>query len=306
MDIMDATTARPARRRAILASVVVAAAAALSACSSSTASSETDAAAVPFPQAEQGAPALDANDAVKSSTADRAVIVTGATYMTVDDPIATASQATHIVEAAGGRIDAHTETAPDGGAGGSAHLTLRIPADHLDAVVQQLRALGKVDEFDTNSTDVTAQVRDLGARIDTLRGSTERIRGLLDSAKDIKDIITLENELDRRQSELESLEAQQRGLDDQVSMSSIDLSLTTKPIVAVDDSPKSFGGAIAAGWHALVGFLSGALIVFGVALPWLVLAAVIALPIVITSRSRQSRRASAVERPAAKRASATK
>ncbi|MEX0913809.1 MAG: DUF4349 domain-containing protein, partial [Demequina sp.] len=225
----------------------------------------------------------------REMTADRSVIVTGDLYMTVEDPIAASDTAAGIVQNAGGRIDARRETAPDEYNGGSAWLTLRIPADRLDAVVNELRELGTVDEFSTSSYDVTTEVTDLEAQISTLRASTERIEALLAQAEDIEDIITLENELDRRQAKLESLEARQRGLDDQVSMSTIQLSLTTEPVVEIDDTPETFLDGLESGWNAMVAFGSGALVVIGVLLPWFTLFALMAAAIIVAVRVRQSR-----------------
>ena len=298
MSTLISATPRRARRAGFLASLV-ALAAVLAGCSSSA---DSNYAQAQVDEAYAGAPAPDAArsstaDATKASTADRSVIITGTMYMTVEDPIAVADRAAGIVRNAGGRIDARSETAPDEHYAGSASLTLRIPSNHLDAVVGDLRKLGTVDQFSTDSYDVTTVVTDLDAKISTLRASTGRIEALLSQAKDISDIITLENELDRRQAELQSLEAQQRGLDDQVSMSTIDLSLTTEPvvIVAVDDSPGNFWDALVSGWNALVGFLSGAAIVIGVLLPWIALLGLIALAVVIPVRVRKSRNASRAE-----------
>lgn len=223
--------------------------------------------------------------------ADQHMIVTGQLYMTVDDPIAAAASATDIVNQAGGRIDARQETAADEYSGGSAWLTLRIPAEKLDETVKKLGELGKVDDFQTSSANVTTQVTDLEAQISTLRASTSRIEALLDQAEDIADIIALETELADRQGRLEGLEARQRGLNDQVSMSTIELSLTTEPIVEVDDDPTSFWDGLVAGWNGLLAFLSGFLVVLGVLLPWLVLLAVLVLAVVIPVRVSSKRKA---------------
>ena len=238
-----------------------------------------------------------------SSTASRSVIVTGSMYMTVEHPLEAADKAATIVKSSGGRVDARDETAPDEWTGGSATLTLRIPADRLDAVVEDLRALGTVDQLATTASDVTNTVTDLDAHISTLRASTTRIEGLLVDAKDISDIIKLEDELASRQAELESLEAQQRGLGDQVSLSTIELSLTTVPVVIEDESPSTFLDGLAAGWNGLVGFVSVALVVFGALLPWLVVLGAIALAVVAGVRWRRSRSAGpavqSVEQPTA-------
>ncbi|HEX7589406.1 MAG TPA: hypothetical protein VF362_00320, partial [Demequinaceae bacterium] len=65
-----------------------------------------------------------AAEAAPPSTADRSVVITGAMYMTVEDPIAAADRTVGIVLNAGGRIDARSEAAPGERDGGSASLTL--------------------------------------------------------------------------------------------------------------------------------------------------------------------------------------
>ena len=286
-------TVRHVWRAGVIAGLV-AVAGALAGCSSNDAYGGADT-ALAGPAAPDGGVA--AQDATKGSEAaapaadTRSLIITGSLYITVKDPLVAADRAAGIVSSAGGRVDARNETAPQGRDGGSASLTLRIPGDRLDGVVNDLRALGTVDHFATEARDVSTEVTDLDAKISTLRASTDRIQGLLLKAESIADIITLENELASRQAELQSLEAQQRGLHDQVSMSTIDLSLTTEPVVVVDDSPRSFWDGLVSGWNALVAFLSGVLVVVGVLLPWLALVALVAVPVVIAVRARKSRAA---------------
>ena len=290
MSEVNGGTMRRSRRIGVVAGLMVAVAAMAGCSGSADSASEAvyDAAAA---EVDSG------GDAVTAFRADeRSVIITGSMYMTVEDPIAAADQAAGIVQQAGGRIDARSETAPDERNGGSASLTLRIPTDDLDAVVDDLRELGTVDQFSTDSYDVTTEVTDLEAQISTLRASTARIQALLVEAKDISDIIKLESELDGRQVNLESLEARQRGLDDQVSMSTINMSLTTEPVVIVDDSPETFWDGLVSGWNGLVAFIAGALVVLGVLLPWIAVVGLIAVAAIVAlraTRSRAARRAAA-------------
>lgn len=237
--------------------------------------------------------------------ADRSLIITGELYITVDDPIAAAKRAVTIVQDRGGRIDGRSETSPHDRHGGSAWLTLRIPSTDLDETVNDLRKLGTVDEYRTHSYDVTTEVTDLDAQISTLRASTSRIAALLNEATNISDIIKLEKELDQRQANLESLEAQQRGLNDQVSMSTIELSLTTEPVIVVDDSPRSFWDGLVTGWNGLVSFFTMTVVVIGIILPWVAVAAVLAAVVITAVRvakrrkSRQPASAQAVTESAA-------
>lgn len=293
-------------QRARIVSTVLAAALLLAGCSSSdsydspsaaydSAGSEADWSADMAEEAwamEERGLGEDGSASANVST-NRDVIVTGELYMTVEDPVEVAQQATTIVQDTGGRIDARSQTAADEYQGGSAHLTLRIPASDLDAVVDDIGKLGDVDDYRTHSFDVTNEVTDLEARISTLQASTARIESLLADAQDISDIIKLETELADRQGTLEGLEARQRGLNDQVSMSTIELSLTTEPVVIVqEDPPNSFWDGLISGWNGLVSFLSGALVVIGVLLPWLALMALITIAIIGSVRLGSKRKAS--------------
>ncbi|WP_062306087.1 DUF4349 domain-containing protein [Demequina subtropica] len=294
MSIHAAARPRTTRRGAVAASIL-ALAWALAGCTSGADESTSGGEEYGYAGADAAVAEEDmgTDGAGEIRTDDRSLIVTGWMYMTVEDPIAAADAAVEIVEDADGRIDARSETADGPYERGSAQLTLRVPASSFDSVVDHLRTLGTVDEFSTDTADVTTQVTDLEAQISTLRASTARIEGLLADAEDIKDIITLEDELDSRQAELESLEARQRGLDDQVSMSTIDLSLTTEPVVEVDDSPRSFWSGLESGWNGLVSFLGGVLVVTGVLLPWLVAAAVLGAVALAVIRARRARGARA-------------
>lgn len=294
----EADTARRARRSGVIAGLIVAVAT-LAGCSSSGSSEDTAATFMSDGGGEAAAysegdaaleEAAETEAGAEPGSGNRSLIVTGSLYITVEEPLGAADEAADIVQSAGGRVDARDETAPDEYDGGSASLTLRIPEDELDPVVDDLRELGTVDHFATESRDVTTQVTDLEARISTLRASTDRIQLLLIEAEDIGDVIALEDELASRQGELESLVAQQRGLTDQVSMSTIELSLTTEPVVLVDDSPRTFIGGLTSGWDGLVTFISGALVVTGVLLPWLAVAGLIAAVAIVSVRAWRSRR----------------
>jgi uncharacterized small protein (DUF1192 family) len=225
--------------------------------------------------------------------ADREVIVTGTMTVTAEDPSDAAREAVRIVETAGGRVDARSEYAPSGGDLGSASLTLRIPADKLQGVLDDLAALGrdgKADEVSTYTQDVTVLVADLESRIATQRGIIERLNALFASATTIQDLIELETTIAQHQSELENLEAQQRATDDQVSLSTLNLYVRSEAEAPVE-APLDFLGGLQTGWGAFVGFFSGLLVALGVLLPWLVTAGLITAATIYFVRRRRARAA---------------
>jgi len=233
------------------------------------------------------------SDSGKASTADRSVVVTGAMTATAEKPLAAADKAVSIVEAAGGRVDGRTENAPTDRDQGSATLVLRIPAAKLTPTLDALKKLGRADQVSIDATDVTTQTQDLGARIDALRASITRLLELESKATDTTNLIAIETAISDRQGELESLEAQQRGLTDQISMSTITLDLRSDA-AAPPVKPADFWSGLGAGWGAFVAFWAGALVVLGVLLPWLLflgLATVATLLIVRQVRRRAARTA---------------
>ena len=204
---------------------------------------------------------------------DRSVVVSGTVTVTAKAPLTAADKAVSIVEAAGGRVDGRTENAATDNDQGSATLVLRIPAAKLTPTLDAIKKLGRPDQVAINATDVTTQTQDLGARIAALRASVTRLLQLEATATDTTNLIAIETAISDRQGELESLEAQQRGLDDQISMSTITLSLRSDA-AAPPIKPADFWSGLGTGWAAFAGFWAAALVVFGVLLPWLVLAAV--------------------------------
>ena len=283
------------RRTLIFPTAIVVTMLALAGCTSMQAS---DSVAIPDTVAPaDGSPEFAAGDSAASEgsgsvdlvtqdSVDRDVITTGTVTVTVDDPLDAAADAVRVTEAAGGRVDARSETAPVNGNGGTATLTLRIPADKLTATLDSIKELGDVQEVSLTGTDVTMETQDLDARITALRASVDRLLALLATATDTEALIQLETAISDRQGQLESMEAQRRYYTDQVSMSTIDLRLVSE-YTAPAAEPDSFFSGLAAGWNAFVAFFAGLLVVAGVLLPWLVLAGIIAGVILLLLRRRR-------------------
>lgn len=245
-----------------------------------------------------GASTGSKSDAGGASTVDRSIVVTGTMTVTAQKPLAAADEAVSIVEAAGGRVDGRTENAATDRDQGSATLVLRIPAAKLTATLDALKKLGRADQVSINATDVTTQTQDLGARIDALRASITRLLQLEASATDTTNLIAIETAISDRQGELESLEAQQRGLTDQISMSTITMNLRSDA-AAPPIKPADFWSGLGTGWGAFVAFWAGALVVLGVLLPWLLFlgAATAATLLIVRGLRRRAARRAAVTPP---------
>jgi len=287
------------RRITILGTTVLAATLLLAGCSAGGAMPSNDQ-GVSAPQAPDGGVVEEyvgadsdggTSDDLASEEA-RVEIVSGSMTVTADDPAAASKEAVRLVEAAGGRVDGRQEYAPSNGDMGSASLTLRIPAEKLQSVIDDLAALGidgRADEVSTNSTDVTVAVADLDSRIATQRGIIDRLNALFGRAATIADLIELEERIAQHQSTLEELEAQQRSVADQVALSTLSLYLRSEA-EAPTVEPMDFVSGLETGWGAFVGFFSGLLVALGVLLPWLVFAGLVSAVIVVLVRWNRRRK----------------
>ena len=167
-------------------------------------------------------------------------------------------------------------------------ITVSVPSSRLDAVVADLASVGTVLRSTTASEDVGSQIVDTQSRLETMRVSVARVRAFLDQAKGLDQVVALEAELTRRQSDLEALEAQLAALKDSVAMSPVQVSLTTQPeVVQPRKADTGFLAGLRSGWDAFTGSATVALTVVGAVLPFAVLLALVGLPLLVWLRRRR-------------------
>ncbi len=207
----------------------------------------------------------------------RDVVKTATMRITVADTVVAADQATDIAADADGRVDNRTDDAGTGAGRAQSSVVLRVPADKLDGVLEELGALGFVQNANTRTEDVTAQRVDLDARITALQTSVDRLLDIMRDARDPEALISAENALSERQAELDSLRAQRTALGEQIAYSTVDVTFTAEQ--AGTSSPQryeGFFGQIKRGWDTMVDTAGDLILLFGYLLPWLTALAVVA------------------------------
>lgn len=170
----------------------------------------------------------------------------------------------------------------------TATITARIPAADLDAFVAEVSGLGTVESASRQASDVTQQTIDLDARISALTTSVERLTAMQEQTTNVADLVAVETELANRQAELDSLTAQRAYLADQVAMSTVTITLV--PVVQAGGwQAPGFLSGIQNGWSALLALVSGLITAIGFLLPFIVIAAIIVVPItwLLVRRSRR-------------------
>lgn len=142
---------------------------------------------------------------------------------------------------------------------GWAWMVVRVPPNRLDAMLGALSDdadLGRVVSESRSADDVTGQLVELEVRIDNLRESVATVRRIMAEAVDIGDVVLLEAELNRRQTDLEVMLARQADLDAQVEMATVHLNLhqPQAPTPIDDRNPVVLG--LVDGWSAMIGLLA--------------------------------------------------
>jgi hypothetical protein len=236
---------------------------------SSTADSAGGVAKVPAAP-QQGTGGTDKGQQVtppQAGATDRKLSRSARLELTATKVVDVVAQARGIALGAGG-YTGQEATAED-----SATLSLAVPADKLDPVLDQLSHLGSsMVKRELNTQDVTEQVVDVEARLATQRKSVERIRALLSQATSVSDITSIESELTSRESALESLEQQRNSLAGSVAMATV--AMTVRSVAApppVQEDHSGFLGGLAGGWDAFLTFGGGLLTVLGAIAPFLLI-----------------------------------
>jgi hypothetical protein len=243
----------------------------------------------------------DAPAANRTVVQVRSVIKTGEIALTAKDLDATRAKIDGLLVSVGGIVDSERSTHDRQGDLKRSTLVLRVPVDKFDAAMDGLAGFGKVRHSDSASKDVTTQVIDVDERVQTLQNSLDRLQAYQRDAKDIDDLIRFEQQITQRESELQSLKAQQDYLADQTSMSTISVYLSTpkafvEPPGALDDA--GFLAGLKSGWNALVSAVVVALTVVGVVLPFAGVVLLVGVPVwLLVRRTVRARATTANKSP---------
>lgn len=139
-------------------------------------------------------------------------------------------------------------------------VTVRVPADQLDAFIEDARALGTVKFQSEGTEDVTQQHIDLSARLENLRAEEQRLRSFFEAANNVQEMLAVEVELNRIRGEIESLDAQVKYLERQAAMATVTLELTEeRAVVRPDGEDWGFKDAITDGFRGAANVLTFAI-----------------------------------------------
>ncbi len=138
------------------------------------------------------------------------------------------------VIACGGYIERSSENAPIK-ASRFASITLRIPAGETDGILDLIGTLGTVTRKTEQMSDVTLKYVDTQSRLKALRAEETSLLSLLEEAKSVSDIISLQDRLSTVRYQIESCESTLRTYDNQVDYATVSLYVTETKDAVLED-----------------------------------------------------------------------
>ena len=145
-----------------------------------------------------------------------------------------------------------------------ANLTLRIPADKLNAFIAQVETDSNVIYKSETVSDITLQYSDVESRLKTLRMEQERLWELMASADSTEAILALEQRLTDVSIEIESSESRLRHYDNSIlystvylNISEVNLESPTQPETPWQQIQRGFARNLKALGDSLTAFLIG-------------------------------------------------
>ncbi|WP_435108203.1 DUF4349 domain-containing protein [Nocardiopsis synnemataformans] len=207
---------------------------------------------------------------------DRELVHTAELSVRVEDVSEAVGLAKELTLDAGGYVASERVSTPQGGSP-EGSLTLRIPGEDYEGALEELSRLGDRSNLERSVEDVTEEVADVESRIESSEAALETLRGYLEEAEDVDDLLRVEGEIQTRQAELEAFQARLETLRNQTAYSTVHLTLTPPETYLEEPAEDSIGflGGLDRGWRALVTFGQGVAVVVGWLLPFLVVAAVL-------------------------------
>ncbi len=202
---------------------------------SGTGAEAVDGAAAPAPAAQPGG----GKTAVAAS--DLLIIKTGTLGLQVaaiDDSLSAANAR---IVALGGYVSGSQRSGD--GEGAVADVTYRIPAARWDEALAALRGLAvKVLGEETQTDEVTGQVRDLGARIANLHATEGALQAIMARATKISDVLDVQAQLTDVRGQIEQLETEKQHLEEQAAYGTLTVTLGLETM-AVEQARKGFDPA---------------------------------------------------------------
>ncbi|HEV7860196.1 MAG TPA: DUF4349 domain-containing protein [Pyrinomonadaceae bacterium] len=191
-------------------------------------------------------PSIPQTDAERAAAiaAGRKIISNATLNLELSDPADGQRKTARIAIAHGGFVvnsdvshrDNEDQTKPEL----TVNITVRVPADQFDAAVEEIKGLAsRVRQDKVTGQDVTEEFYDLEARIKAKRALEAQFMEIMKQAHTVADALQVQTQLAEVRTEIERLEGRRRYLENQSSLSTINVTMST-PALLVNTNSTGF------------------------------------------------------------------
>lgn len=178
---------------------------------------------------------------------DRKIIRNGELAIEMDDPVEGQREVNAIAESLGGYVVTSESQQASGDTDRkriTVRLTLRVPSSQFAAAVEKIRATGaRVLREKVTGQDVTEEFIDIEAHMKAKKALELQFMEIMKRAQKVEDALEVQRQISEVRGEIEQLEGRRRFLENQSSLSTINVSLQpVAPLLA--NSPTGFGSQL--------------------------------------------------------------
>jgi hypothetical protein len=167
--------------------------------------------------------------AAEASLTERIVIRNADLSLVVSDPAESSDQIAAMAEEMGGFVvNLHVDQTifESGVEGQSASITIRIPAEKLDEAIERIKENAiEVRNEEISGQDVTEEYTDLQSRLRHLEAVEQQLLGFLEDARNTEDALSVFEQLEYKQSEIEVIKGRIQYLEESARLSRISVYL---------------------------------------------------------------------------------
>lgn len=191
----------------------------------------------------------------ESAQQNRMLIRNGRLEFETDDLANTAKNIQTAIQTHGGYLG--SEQSYNSDTRQSTTLNVRIPSASFNPFIADIsKGVERFDTKDISARDVTEEFLDVEARLKNKKELEARYQEILKQAKNVKEILDIEKELNTLRSDIESMEGRLKYLQNQVSLSSIQITYY-KELTQKTAFGQKFTQGFRSGWTNLIWFLVG-------------------------------------------------
>lgn len=193
----------------------------------------------------------------------------------------------------GGRVE-YLSSSGDASSGQtrSASLTLRIPAEALDAFLEGAEGIGNVTAMTQEMEDASDTYYDIQARLETQQEKLKRLQAMIQSARDVSDLIEIESAIADAQYYIDRYTGQLKSFDSRVDFSTV--RITVREVKITEMKEVTLGERIVNGLKNSMEegryFLEDMVVFLVSVLPWLLGLAALVLAAALIIRNRKKKK----------------